>query len=349
MATAADIAAARAELDHARALVADWKQRGSPPFEESVLTTRLAAAEAAVANAIGPTTGPTWPQREVGPFALPPSSNSNSPRARAAKTATRPPAGSPDHDALINHETNARFWAQTGYKVGQKLDANNPTDKAMIKAWLDVHAKVLREDKEGRLVVTYNNPALGEHLRLSEEADQAAAAHLDAAATAQADPYKAPEIAQDHIKAATQAISDSQQHAQKAASLQPPTVSPEVVKIAAHDAHAAAGLPPPNVKLLPDQRGRWHPNAAPSSPDLAKPSIPDVVAPPQTAADHVALVQVAAAPDVAGAVHEAAATDADAGVKPADDSSSSSGTTVAAVIAAVAASAGLFILARRRG
>lgn len=342
MATAADITAARAELDHVRAMVDDWKQRGQPPFETDALLTRLHAAEAAVANAIGPTSGPSWSQREVGPFALPPSSESKSPRARAAKTATRAPVGTPDHDTLINRETDARFWAQTGYKVGQKLDSNSPTDKAMIKVWLDIHAKVLREDAAGKLVVTYNHPAVVDHLAESQAAGQAAAVHLDAAATAAADPYKAPEIAQDHIKAATAALAVSQQRAQQAAALQPPTVSPAVAQVASHDAHAAAAMPPPNVKILPDQRGRWHPNAAPFTPELTQPSVPDKVIPPQTASDHVALAQAAAAPGVAGAVHDAAAA-TDSG----KDKGGSSAGSVAAVIAAVAASAGLLILARK--
>ncbi len=351
MATDADIADARIELDLARAMVDDWKQRGAPPFEQATLMARLAAAEAAVATAIGPAVqaqahAPTWGQREVGPFALPPSPTaSKSPRARASHAPQRAPGPATDHDVLLNRETDARFWAQTGYKPGQKLDDKNPTDKAMIKAWLDIHAKVLREDAAGQLVITYNNPALGDHLAAAEAAGKAAAQHLDAAAAA-----PDPATMQEHVQAATAAIATSQQRAQQAAALQPPTVSPAVVKAASHDAHAAAALPPPNVKILPDQRGRWHPNAAPAEPAFAHPSIPDKVTPPQTAEDHVALAQAAAAPDVAGAVHDAAATE---GIKSAvfkpvakQDEGSSAG-SVAAVIAAVAASAGLIILARR--
>ena len=65
---------------------------------------------------------------------------------------------------MLDHETDARFWAQTNYRPGQKLDAANPTDRAMMKVWSDIFAKVKREDDAGRLVLTYNHPAVEHHL-----------------------------------------------------------------------------------------------------------------------------------------------------------------------------------------
>ena len=46
---------------------------------------------------------------------------------------------------ILNKETNARFWAQTGYKPGQRLDPNNPLDKAKMPVWMDIFRKVNAE------------------------------------------------------------------------------------------------------------------------------------------------------------------------------------------------------------
>lgn len=43
---------------------------------------------------------------------------------------------------LLTRETNARFWAQTAYKIGQNLDMTNPYDRKMAKVWFDIYQAV---------------------------------------------------------------------------------------------------------------------------------------------------------------------------------------------------------------
>jgi hypothetical protein len=53
--------------------------------------------------------------------------------------------GDDDVHAEIDRETDARFWAETGYKPGQKLDAHNRDDRHMINAWLRIRYEVAQE------------------------------------------------------------------------------------------------------------------------------------------------------------------------------------------------------------
>ncbi len=146
-------------------------------------------------------------------------------------------AASPD---TINHETDARFWAQTGFRVGQKLDPSNPTDQKMIPIWIDIHNKVKAEDAAGGLVLTHEHPAVAQSLADAHVADQAAAAHINAAATA-----PDPQTAQQNLAAAAAATQITAQKTQEAAAHQPPTASPQVAHEAAQE--AAKSPPPPSA------------------------------------------------------------------------------------------------------
>ena len=132
---------------------------------------------------------------------------------------------------VLDAETDARFWAQTGYKPGQKLDPHDPTDKAMEPVWKDIFAKVKREADAGKLVTTYDHPAVTQHLADAHVHDQETIAHLDAAATS-------PDLAtaQQHVAAAATSASLSAQKASAAAAQQPPTASPQLTKEATQTA-----------------------------------------------------------------------------------------------------------------
>lgn len=144
---------------------------------------------------------------------------------------------------LLDKETDARFWAQTGYKVGSKLDPTDPADRKMAKVWVDIYAKVKREDDAGRLVVTYNHPRVEQALDDAAAASSVSDAHLDAAVQS-ADPART----QQHVEAAAQASDVAAGHARRAAQYQPPTVSPIVVQAAAQEAaHEVSAPPPPLV------------------------------------------------------------------------------------------------------
>jgi hypothetical protein len=137
----------------------------------------------------------------------------------------------------LNKETDALFWAQTGYKPGQKLDPNNPTDKAYESVWMDTFRKVKRAADAGTLVTTFDHPVVAQHLSDATVANAAAAAHLDAAVAA-----RDPAVSQENISAATTAAQISAQRAREAAANQPPTVSSTLVKEAGKE---AIKTPPP--------------------------------------------------------------------------------------------------------
>lgn len=215
--------------------------------------------------------------------------------------------------AVLDRETDARFWAQTHYRVGERLNAADPTDRAMMKVWLDIFAKVKREDQAGQLVLTYTHPAVEQYLDDARLAMQAAEAHLDAAAK-EPDPVRS----QQHADAATRATSTASSATYAAAALQPATVSPVVVALAANEAAAVAAvpLPLPIVEQLP----AGHP--AVSSP-AARPVLPPELAtapsgPPSPAVPTgpLAVAQAVSAPAVAVSVHEDAQARADQGEPP---------------------------------
>ncbi len=137
---------------------------------------------------------------------------------------------------IVLKETDARFWSQTGYKPGQKLDPQDSQDAKMIPVWNDIFAKVKREYAAGKLVTTFDHPVVTQNLVEAHAADQAAATHLDAA-------KKAPDaaVAQQHVDAAAVAVDVSAQKTREAAAVQPPTASPQLTD----DASKAAALQPP--------------------------------------------------------------------------------------------------------
>jgi hypothetical protein len=160
-----------------------------------------------------------------------------------------PPAGAPagDHIAheqaksahkhsprgIILKEVDARFWAQTHYKVGQRLDPSNPTDAKMIPVWKDIYQKVKSEDRAGNLVITYNHPVVAQNLADAKVADQVAATQLDAAASA-----SDPATAQQSVATAATASQIAAQKTREAAQLQPPSVSPPLAQDAAQKTSA---------------------------------------------------------------------------------------------------------------
>ena len=139
---------------------------------------------------------------------------------------------------ILNKETNARFWAQTGYKPGQRLDPKNPLDKAKMPVWMDIFRKVTADADAGTLVTTYDRPEVAQPLSDAEVAITISAVHIDAGAKA-----PDPTTAQQHAAAAATAAQVSSQKLSEAAANQPPTVSPRLEEISARE---AAKSPPPS-------------------------------------------------------------------------------------------------------
>ena len=208
----------------------------------------------------------------------------------------------------LNRETDARFWLQTGFKPGQKLDRSNPSDKAMVKTWLDIFAKVKKQDEAGILRLTYGMPLVQNAILSAAAAIGNVISNLTAAAST-----TDPMAQKRHVQAAAQAHNESQQAAKRGAAQQPPTVSPKVVAASAHDALVASGAQIERaVNDVLGHLGMDHPAngpaAQPSSPALTMTSPPTgAPQPPTTIADHVALTQTQAAPGVAVDVHAQAA------------------------------------------
>jgi hypothetical protein len=216
--------------------------------------------------------------------------------------------------SLLNQETDARFWAQTHYKIGKPLDLRDVTDRSMAKIWQDILLTVQKEDREHRLRVTFNDPEVVALLRDAVHATDATKAHIAAAAIA-----PDAKTADGHIRAATDASAAAGSAARGAAARQPPTVSPIVVQASADESARALGqpLPPPVVwQLPPDHPAMASPAARPELPvqaivqplPLGTPSphapalAPDTSPPP--ARDVLAEAKAREAPAVAVAVHE---------------------------------------------
>jgi len=146
----------------------------------------------------------------------------------------------------INAETDVRFWAQTGYKVGQKLDIGNPSDAAMAPVWDAIHGLVLGEYlTHGFITPTHASPDVQAHLANAANAQQQASAHADAAAHAFAAGDQA--TAHQHAAAADQAH-----------------------QVAAASAHAAAAAQPLSIVSAGSRAGarRLADSSSPASPGL---------------------------------------------------------------------------------
>lgn len=207
---------------------------------------------------------------------------------------------------VLQKEADARFWAQTQYRIGQRLDPGNAADRAMIPIWNDLLRKIRAEDARGELRLTYNDPDVERHLADAATASAAAAGHL-ATAAATEDPWAAA----PHTAAASEATRAAATSARAAAAAQPASVSTVLADLAAAAAAAAGQIVHRTIldRLAPDHPALTSPAAQPAlpHPDEPPPSAPPPPAPPQplTAADHLAIAQAQATPDVAAEIHGA--------------------------------------------
>lgn len=330
--SASTIADLRAELDSVRALEADWKARGSPAQEAPVIRAMVAAAETKVASAIArapadpsmpatPDPGVFVPGAAIKPPLPPPNQNdpwantlpdapAPSPVAHAhankvadKRSKSKPPRSSQASRDVLNNETDARFWAQTHYKIGDKLDPNSAADRAYVKTWLDIFHKVEAEDSTGHLVTTYDHPEVAKLIADAKGARHAAEQHYEQAH----DPWADEQAVDQSVKNAQAANKASKDAANKAASYQPPTVSPTVVQTSVDDAHRALGQKPPGSTVPGRGHPAWgQPGAHPSHPELATPSAANGTTSQASPSDKLGLVNTA---DAAGRAADAHANE----------------------------------------
>lgn len=178
--------------------------------------------------------------------------------------------------SLLDQETDARFWLQTLYKVGRKLDMRDPSDQTWAHVWADFRRKVADEDRSGQLRVTYNDPRVQFWIKHATDLEALAAARLAAAQIAQD-----PATRDAHARAAAQAAQAASEAARAGRVHQPPTVSPVVVQAAADQTARDSGRPPPPSavsSLPPTHPAMSSPRAQPATPPPAPP--PVVLAPP---------------------------------------------------------------------
>lgn len=208
---------------------------------------------------------------------------SDTPRQPSAFELSRPPFRRPTADEL-NRETDARFWSQTKYKIGDKLDPQNPTDAAQVKVWLATFAEVKHQGEIGTLHLTFDRPEVIKGLA-DARAAQLAAGHLANAAQVATDPAKRDE----HIAEAALAkhVADAKATEVAQTAQHPPAPAPAQ---AAAAAEAAAAPPPPSAPasdhLAHEQASNppppaTAPDATPSPPAIAP---TPAACPPQTQA-----------------------------------------------------------------
>lgn len=142
-------------------------------------------------------------------------------------------------------ETNNRFWAQSGYKPGAQLNMSDPSDKAMAQVWNDVHAYVLTEVRDGKMVRTFDDPRVVDHLDNGKKAYLAAINHMIGAQQATDDAHL-----QAHLAAAKEANQIARDSCAAAAALQPPSVTPSIIEQARAEVAATAPIEPAQVPAI---------------------------------------------------------------------------------------------------
>lgn len=181
-------------------------------------------------------------------------------------------------------ETDARFWAQTGYKPQTPLDPNNPLDKKMIPTWSAIYAKVLAEAKAGNLTSTHDHPIVQALLSDAKAATAVVgdalkeAAHAIAGGAAKDSPEVAAPLAAAHEHHAKAADATK-----AAAKYQPHSVPHHVVHRGSHDV----------IEFVMNDAGQGVPVIASADPIDAAGAMQAAAAP-----DKVAAAQ--ATPDVHG-------------------------------------------------
>jgi len=145
----------------------------------------------------------------------------------------------------VNRETDARFHAQTGYKPGMPLDLKDSSDRAMSKVWLDVHAQVAGENDAGKMVRTFDEPRVAEHLDHAKVAHLAAINHMVGASSAKDNAHL-----ELHLRAAKEANTISRESCAAAAEFQPPSVTKFILDQALAEVSKTAPLEPTEVPVI---------------------------------------------------------------------------------------------------
>ena len=194
------------------------------------------------------------------------------------------PTLTPKIQAELYAEADARFWAQTGLRPGKKLDPKNWIDQAFVPVWSAAYDRVLNEWKHGKLVKTYDHPAVVSLIDKAAELFHKASTFVqNALATPELDVKNAyatkAKDAHDQANAATTL----------AATYQPPTVSPALADKAAQQVYSQVAAPPMAVAVVTEPH--------PEGPAVVVPAAP----PQMTVREAIDALQASHAPGKAAA------------------------------------------------
>ena len=64
----------------------------------------------------------------------------------------------------IVHETNARYWISTGYKMGERLDPKDPVDGMHARRWLEWYRDLVNQNAQGTLTLVHKDPSFARTL-----------------------------------------------------------------------------------------------------------------------------------------------------------------------------------------
>ena len=191
------------------------------------------------------------------------------------------PLLTPQVQKVLYQETDARFWAQTGYKPGQKLSDVDPKDHAMAPVWMNIYQKVKTEWQKGKLATTYDHPSVVAGIELAAAKLAEAVHHVEQAIAA-----PTPEKKNAHADAAAAAHAQANAATSHAATYQPPTASPQLAQRAADEIYQKV-------------KAAWNSLTTPSPEPTA--AAADPVA---TTRDALDALQAAHAPGKAAATYE---------------------------------------------
>lgn len=160
------------------------------------------------------------------------------PPTAAAAIVAVPPVVTPEIQADLYREADARFAAQTG--ITRKLDPRNKLDQKWIPVWLHIYAQLHTQWQHGTIAWTHRDPVVTQALDHAAHAGAAAASELAAMQTAAP---STPEAVRAHAEAMSVAQGEAALATGAAAAAQhaitPPTASLDLVT-AARDAIARA-------------------------------------------------------------------------------------------------------------
>jgi hypothetical protein len=158
----------------------------------------------------------------------------------------------PDDQARLYAETDARFAAQTG--ITRKLDPQNKLDAKWIGVWHDLYSKVLAQWRAGTLAYTFDHPSIAQRITDAGKAAGDAMEHLGQMIATKPAGVGMGSLswAQTPAGQATAAASEATRKAAEAQAQVEAAVKATQLAAARGARHGIAPIPPPPAVVSPD-------------------------------------------------------------------------------------------------